>query len=125
MRSSVVAGSPDVGQPNEVVAGRYELVRRIARGGMGEVFAAVDRSNGAALALKRLRARGIEPGSALVHFRREYHALSELQHPHIIRVYDYGVDGGAPYYTMELLDGQDLRDLSPVPYREACSYLRD
>jgi hypothetical protein len=117
--------APDSGPPREVVAGRYELSRRIARGGMGEVFAALDRSSGNAVALKRLRASGIEQSSARVHFKREYHALSELQHPRIIRVYDYGVDRDTPYYTMELLDGQDLRDLSPVPYREACSYLRD
>ena len=35
------------------------------------------------------------------------------------------MDGELPFYTMELLDGEDLRDLSPVPYREACAYLRD
>jgi hypothetical protein len=116
---------PESGPSREIVAGRYELSRRIARGGMGEVFAAVDRSSGSAVALKRLRASGIEQSSARVHFKREYHALSELQHPRIIRVYDYGMDRDTPYYTMELLDGQDLRDLSPVPYREACSYLRD
>jgi len=45
--------------------------------------------------------------------------------PPIIEVFDYGVDRGMPYYTVELLDGQDLRDVAPLPYREACSYLRD
>ncbi|HET8933435.1 MAG TPA: serine/threonine-protein kinase [Polyangiales bacterium] len=56
---------------------------------------------------------------------REYHALSELRHPRIIEVYDYGVDAGVPYYTMELLDGEDLAKVSPLPYRDACRYLRD
>ena len=112
-------------EPCEVVAGRFELTRRLARGGMGEVFAAHDRSTGRSVALKRLLASAQAQRGQVVHFMREYHALSELRHPRIIEVYDYGVDHDVPYYTMELLDGQDLRDLSPLPYHEACAYLRD
>jgi hypothetical protein len=112
-------------EPHEVVAGRYELTQLLARGGMGEVFAARDLSTGQPLALKRLRPTVRAQRGIVVHFMREFHALSELRHPRIIEVYDYGVENGAPYYTMELLDGQDLRDLSPLPYREACLYLRD
>ncbi|MET0385620.1 MAG: protein kinase [Polyangiales bacterium] len=111
--------------PLEVVAGRYELVRRLARGGMGEVFAGHDRSTDKAVALKRMLPALLEQRGSVVHFMREFHALSELRHPRIIEVFDYGLDHGVPYYTMELLDGRDLRDLSPLPYREACLYLRD
>jgi tetratricopeptide (TPR) repeat protein len=110
---------------NETVAGRYKLERLLARGGMGEVFSAVDLSSGKRLALKRLLAHDGQRRTSAVYFMREYHALSELRHPRIIEVYDYGVEGDRPYYTMELLDGQDLRELSPVPYRDACRYLRD
>ncbi|HKU39762.1 MAG TPA: protein kinase [Polyangiales bacterium] len=109
----------------ELVAGRYRLERKLARGGMGEVFAAVDQSTGTRLALKRMRPETRLQRAWVVHFMREYHSLSELRHPRIIDVYDYGVDRDVPYYTMELLDGQDLGELSPVPYVEACSYLRD
>lgn len=56
---------------------------------------------------------------------REFQLLAELRHPRIIKVYDYGVDSNTPFYTMELLDGSDLRDLAPLPPREACRYLRD
>jgi serine/threonine protein kinase len=112
-------------EPSEVVAGRYELTQRLAHGGMGEVFSALDRSTGRAVALKRMLPSALTQRAVVVHFMREYHALSSLRHPRIIEVYDYGVDRDAPYYTMELLDGQDLRDLSPLPYREACLYLRD
>jgi hypothetical protein len=111
--------------PPEVVAGRYQLTQRLAIGGMGEVHAALDRSTGKAVALKRLRAEALAQRGVVVHFMREYHALSELRHPRIIEVYDYGVDREAPYYTMELLDGHDLRELSPLPYKDACFYLRD
>jgi tetratricopeptide (TPR) repeat protein len=111
--------------PLEIIAGRYELVERLARGGMGEVFRARDRSTGEFVALKRLLASAMSQRGVVAHFMREYHALSALRHPRIIEVYDFGVDQGVQYYTMELLDGQDLRDLSPLPYREACRYLRD
>lgn len=125
------AESADVGSherhlaPDALVAGRYELTRLIARGGMGEVFVAYDRSKDRSVALKRLLPRSIAQRGHLAHFMREYHALSALRHPRIIEVYEYGVDRDFPYYTMELLDGQDLGDLSPLPYREACLYLRD
>ena len=58
-------------------------------------------------------------------FEREYHTLVRLKHPRIIEVYDYGLTEHGPYYTMELLDGSDLQQLAPLPYREACRHLRD
>jgi hypothetical protein len=122
---SIAEGSQALPREHEVVAGRYELQRRLARGGMGEVWSALDRSTGRSVALKRLRATVLSQRSIVSDFMREYHALSMLRHPRIIDVYDYGVDREQPYYTMELLDGQDLSELSPLPYREACFYLRD
>lgn len=108
-----------------IVDGRYQLLRRIARGGVGEVHAARDLSTGATVALKRLQPGAREHSGQVACFMREYHALSELRHPRIIQVFDYGIDAQGPYYTMELLAGQDLRDLAPISYRDACSYLRD
>src|SRR5205085_1731189 len=59
-------------------------------------------------------------------FEREFHTLAQLQHPHVIAVYDYGLTSDAqPYYTMELLDGGDLVARAPLPWREACSLLFD
>jgi tetratricopeptide (TPR) repeat protein len=115
------SSSPASSVPNKI-AGRYRLMRRIARGGMGEVYAVVDEASGDSLALKRLRRDVVhrEP-----QFRAEYHALSQLRHPRIIRVFDYGVDDGVPFYTMELLAGRDLRDVAPLSHHEACQCLRD
>jgi len=121
----MTADNPSAVETTELVAGRYQLQHLIARGGMGEVFSAVDHSTGQCVALKRMLSAGSKQRVQTVHCMREYHALSELRHPRIIEVYDYGVDRERPYYTMELLDGQDLRELSPVPYRDACRYLRD
>jgi tetratricopeptide (TPR) repeat protein len=110
--------------PNELISGRYRVLRRLARGSSGEVFLVEDESTGQQVALKRQLPQQRSRAGALS-FMREYHALSGLKHPRIIEVYDYGVDGAAPFYTMELLQGHDLSELSPLPYREACSYLRD
>lgn len=65
----------------ELVAGRYALQRMLARGGMGEVFAATDISTGATIALKRMLPEAEQQRSLVALFMREYHALSELRHP--------------------------------------------
>lgn len=102
---------------------RFELERELARGGMGVVYAARDQLSGTRVALKRLLPGAPAPIATL--FEREFHVLSALDHPRIIRVYEYGVDEHGPYYTMELLEGADLRDLAPLDVLTACRYLRD
>ncbi len=107
------------------VAGRYRLEGELARGGMGVVSSALDESTGSRLAIKRMHAEMAAQQRLRMLFELEYRTLATIEHPRVIRVFDYGVDGGSPYYTMELLDGQDLRDMSPIPYRDACRYLCD
>src|SRR5579864_3776301 len=78
-----------------------------------------------ALALKELVVGGDASRRAelIALFEREFMTLAQLSHPRVIEVYDYGIENGAPYYTMELLDGGDLRERSPLPWREACALL--
>ena len=93
---------------------------------MGDVYAVTDRASGERFALKRLRdADGLLSDVVIAQFRREYELLTELSHPTIIRVHDYGLDGQVPYYTMELLDGTSLAEHGEVHWREACALLRD
>jgi len=108
-----------------VLHGRYRVVSKIGSGGMGAVYRVVDESTGKELALKQLLTKRAVTPQAVALFEREYQTLAGLTHPRIIRVFDYGIDETGPYYTMELLEGQDLRELAPRPYREACLYLRD
>jgi hypothetical protein len=108
----------------ELVAGRYCIEAYVAKGGMGVVYRAFDRSEGRSVALKRLTADADLRRRTRM-FEREFHALAGLKHPRIIEVYDYGVDERGAYYTMELLDGRDLRERAPLPYSIACRYLRD
>jgi tetratricopeptide (TPR) repeat protein len=108
----------------QLVADRYTLLRELSRGGMGVVFHARDEVSGRELALKRSFPGGRGEGFAPL-FQREYRTLASIQHPRIIRVFDYGIDDGVPFYTMELLDGHDLVELVPIPWRLTCAYLRD
>jgi predicted Ser/Thr protein kinase len=112
--------------PGSLIAGRYTVDHALGKGGMGTVYAVRDAATGERLALKFLqREAARENGPAAALFQREYHTLSQLRHPRVIQVYDYGVDGGRPFFTMEMLDGSDLRELAPLPWRRACQLLRD
>jgi serine/threonine-protein kinase len=99
--------------------GRYKLERRLGYGGMAQVWAAYDSALKHRVALKTVS--GHRPGSlALTRLEREVRALAELTHPNTVRVFDYGVtDDGLWYYAMELLQGENLRDLvareGPLP----------
>jgi eukaryotic-like serine/threonine-protein kinase len=85
---------------------RYELKRSLGQGGMGSVYAVHDRRRGREVALKVLR--DPERGS-LFRFKREFRAMAGLRHPHLVRLFDLGVlDDGRFYFTMELVDGQEL-----------------
>ena len=116
---------PASGPRSERVASRYVVKEELASGGMGVVYRVLDRSTGEERALKRLKREASKQPYLVDAFEREYQVLAGLDHPRIIRVFDYGVDEIGPYYTMELLEGQDFRDAAPLPYREACLYLRD
>ncbi len=112
-------------RPRGRVADRYVLAEKLAQGGMGIVFRAVERATNEVRALKRMTPDAAKEPALVEAFEREYQVLAGLDHPRIIRVFDYGVDEQGPYYTMELLDGRDMRKAAPLPYQEACLYLRD
>ncbi len=112
--------------PGEI-AGRYRVEGTLGRGGNAVVYHVVDASTGRQLALKQLLfVADSEVGGAIAElFEHEFHTLSQLAHPRVIEVYDFGLDESGPYYTMELLDGGDLRELSPLPWQRVCAHLRD
>ncbi len=107
-----------------LVAGRYQIVAALGRGGAAQVWKVKDLARGGvSLALKRL-AWSAKPRLA-AQFELEYQTLASLKHPRIVEVFDYGRDNEGAFYTMELLEGEDLRDHAPTSWRETCSYLRD
>src|SRR5262245_34825868 len=104
-------------------AQRYELHEELGRGGMAVVHRATDHGTGRVVALKQLLPQEqLEQRAHLeLLFEREFHTLSQLRHPCVIDVYDYGISpDGTCYYTMELLHGTSLRERSPLAWREVC-----
>lgn len=88
--------------------GRYELGDLIAVGGLGEVYRAWDRQLQRKVALKRIIAGGPVAGEAYTRALTEATHLAALQHPHIVTVYDFGMDDRGPYVVMELVEGETL-----------------
>jgi hypothetical protein len=117
--------APELGATR--VAERYVLLDKLGEGGMGAVYRARDEASGRLVAFKQLipGKTSSKRGMFEALFEREYHTLVRLKHPRIIEVHEYGFSESGPYYTMELLDGKDLQQLAPLPYREACGHLRD
>jgi eukaryotic-like serine/threonine-protein kinase len=89
--------------------GRYRIVRRIDAGGMGEIWEADDTLLGRRVAIKVLAEELAGDRVALRRFRREARATAKLDHPNVIRVFDF-VDGEPPFLVLELLEGHTLAD---------------
>ncbi len=109
--------------PGEMIDDRFEVERALGSGGMGEVLAVRERSTGRRFALKRLLKDAKARHTMLL--SREFHTLHGLAHPHVVQTFDFGLDDGLPYYTMELLEGGDLQRIAPLDYRSACSLTHD
>jgi serine/threonine protein kinase len=72
-----------------LIAGRYQLDDVLGRGGMGEVWRAVDEVLGRQVAVKVLRKQGVDD---VTRFRLEALTAARLNHPHVVAVYDFGAD---------------------------------
>ena len=96
-----------------IIAGRYQPVRELGRGGMGAVYEAVHTWTGRHVALKTLLPHLAGDAGAVERFRREARAGVQGAHPHIVEVLDMGVDpeDGTTYLAQELLVGEDLAAL--------------
>jgi serine/threonine-protein kinase len=108
--------------------GPYEVLREIGRGGMATVYLATDTRHRRAVALKLLHA---DASSALggERFRREIEVVAQLQHPHILPLYDSGESNGLLYYVMPLVSGESLRDriarVGALPLEDARRFATD
>ncbi|MDQ6697239.1 MAG: Stk1 family PASTA domain-containing Ser/Thr kinase [Actinomycetota bacterium] len=94
-----------------VLNGRYELHRRIGRGGMAEVFLARDQLLDRLVAVKRLFAEFAADPAFVARFRREAQSAANLNHPNIVGVYDWGKEAGTYYIVMEYVDGRSLSEI--------------
>src|SRR5437763_928488 len=90
--------------------GPYQIVAPLGAGGMGEVYRARDSRLGREVAIKVLPESFSKDPDRLRRFEQEARAASQLNHPNIVTVHDFGTHGGAPYVVQELLEGETLRE---------------
>lgn len=94
-----------------VLSGRYRLLERLATGGMGEVWRAVDESLGRDVAVKLLRLEFDDDASARSRFESEARLAAGLHHGGIAQVYDFGAQDGRTFLVMELVPGEPLDEI--------------
>ena len=100
---------PDSDRP--IFSGRYELYRRLARGGMAEVFLARDKLLDRPVAVKVLFPEYATDESFVERFRREAQAAANLNQPNVVGVYDWGQEAGTYYIVMEYVEGRSLAEI--------------
>ena len=101
----------DALEVGSVLAERYQIKAFIAQGGMGAVYRAFDKNRNQDIAIKVMLPQLMQNESARERFLDEARLSSQLSHPNIVNVFDVIQDDGLCFLTMELLEGQDLREL--------------
>src|SRR5438093_2135854 len=105
--------------------GPYEILAPLGAGGMGEVYRARDSRLGRDVALKVLPESFSKDPDRLRRFEQEARAASQLNHPNIVTVHDFGTYEDAPYAVQELLEGETLRErlrTGALPASKAVEY---
>jgi serine/threonine protein kinase len=92
----------------EVAIGKYKILREIGKGGMGIVYKALDSTTQKSVAIKVLPPTMVDRVT-VERFNREIHAMSRLQHPNVLKVYDFGMTKGKHYFAMEFVEGESLK----------------
>jgi hypothetical protein len=96
---------PRVGTAQILGSGRFEILECLGTGGMGIVYAALDRTNGERVALKTLHDLD---GSSIRRLKGEFRSLASVTHPNLIRLRELYVDGSEVFFTMDLVEGSSL-----------------
>jgi serine/threonine-protein kinase len=113
--------------------GKFEVLKPLGRGAMGEVFLAKDPSLGRDVALKTIRpdAAVEDFGDLKARFAREAQAAAGLHHPHLVTIYEFGEAEGLLYFAMEVVEGQSLdqllrrQALAPAEFLEVMAQVCD
>ena len=105
------AANPPERPDARLLAGRYQFIRTVARGGMSVIYLAHDTRLDRPVAVKVLFDGLAHNPNFVERFRREARSAAKLNHPHIVKVYDSGQDGNVYFITMEYLEGQSLSEV--------------
>lgn len=108
-------------QPTQL--GAYDVVSKIAEGGMGTVYKAKDRRTGELVAIKVISPGTTRNATVLQRFEREFTAARVLEHPNVVKAIEFCGTGPSPFLVMEFVDGLSLGQLveknGPMPEAEA------
>ena len=114
-----------------VLAERFEVVRRLGRGGFGEVYEAYDQWLESRIALKTLRPQESADPGALERLKKELKAAIQIKHPNVCQLFDLFIpparETGPVFFTMELLEGETLAERikqGQIPSAEAAAMVR-
>lgn len=106
----VASVAREMPEPGMLFDGKLRLGRKLGEGGMGAVFEAMNERTGRRVAVKVMRPELATNAEAAGRFLQEAHACGRVRHPHVVDIYDAGVDNGMPYLVMEFLEGESLAD---------------
>jgi len=96
---------------NGIMVSHYRIIEKIGAGGMGEVYLAEDTKLKRQVALKFLPQHLVTSNDAKARFTREAQAVAKLDHPNIVTIYEVSEYQGRPFFAMQHVEGQPLRDL--------------
>lgn len=97
--------------PGDLIQGKYEIIKLIGAGGMGQVYQARHQTLGNMVAIKVINTNFIndDDEEAVARFEREARATAKIEHPNAVRVFDFGAEEELCYLIMEYLEGESLR----------------
>jgi serine/threonine protein kinase len=122
---SKVANTPQLPDKSLFLSmlGRYKIIKELGHGGQGVVYHAHDPVLDREVALKVLRNEALSDRRMHELFWNEARVAARLNHPHIITIYDFGIEADSPFLTMQLIDGPSLDHMiakgRPLPLRFA------
>ena len=106
---------------------RYQILEKVGEGGMGRVYKALDLELDRPVALKTIRAEKGNSREALERFKQELILARKITHKNVIRIYDLGESDGMKFFTMELVEGENLREVlderKKIPVKECLSLM--
>jgi serine/threonine protein kinase len=98
----------DAPEPALQTVGNYDLIEKVAEGGMGSVYKARHRNSGQIVAIKIVASHITGNQVLLKRFEQEYKAAQQLDHPNIVKALEFGTSGSTPFLVMEFVQGESL-----------------
>jgi serine/threonine protein kinase len=98
----------DTSKPALQAVGNYDIVEKIAEGGMGAIYKGRHRDSGQIVAIKVMPAHMASNDVLVKRFEQEFRAASLLDHPNMVRALDFGYNGTTPFLVMEFVEGESL-----------------